>query len=57
MSKKQLFILILGVVCVFQCGCAVLQIPLAAIGLVKTVVGGALQVIQKLPKPPPWVFF
>ncbi|UCD14909.1 MAG: hypothetical protein JSV34_04070 [Candidatus Omnitrophota bacterium] len=55
--KKQIVIFIVALFCVFQCGCAILQLPLTVMSFAKNLIGGTLQLLDKLPKPPPWVFF
>ena len=60
LSKKQLAIMALAVICILQSGCAVLTLPFKAAGGVLKLAGGitsaAFKLIQKLPKPPPGMF-
>jgi hypothetical protein len=52
----KLLILILLIV-FFANGCAILQIPGQIIGGVFQLVGKALDIVARMPKPPPGVFF
>ncbi|OGX35616.1 MAG: hypothetical protein A3C36_01005 [Omnitrophica WOR_2 bacterium RIFCSPHIGHO2_02_FULL_52_10] len=54
--KKQLLILLLVLGTMMQSGCALIQLPFTVVGGVFKLVGKLLQVVDKLPKPPPGVF-
>ncbi|OGX28331.1 MAG: hypothetical protein A2705_03085 [Omnitrophica WOR_2 bacterium RIFCSPHIGHO2_01_FULL_52_10] len=55
--KKTVLILLLCAVCTASSGCALLKVPLALMKLPFTIAWEALKFAQKLPKPPPGVFF
>lgn len=38
-------------------GCALLQIPLKMVEAPFSLLSQILKIVDKLPKPPPWVFF
>jgi hypothetical protein len=54
--KKQLFILFLLLTMFIHSGCALLQVPFTLVGGTFKLVGKLLQMVDKLPKPPPGVF-
>ena len=51
-----LFVLLLGLLMVTGSGCSLLQIPVVAIDGVFQLLGQVINLIGKLPKPPPGVF-
>ena len=61
MEKKAIRILFILVMCYFLNGCMLLEAPFmlvnAIVGTAFNVVGGAFNLINKLPTPPPGVFF
>ena len=54
--KKQALGALLVVFVLTQSGCAILKVPFTLVGGVFKLVGKVLQVVDKLPKPPPGVF-
>ena len=56
-KKNYIFFITLGLICIFENGCAVLNLPFKAIGIAMDIVGEAFKLAQKLPTPPPGVFF
>ena len=61
MRDKSIKIILILLVCFSLNGCMLLDAPLrlvnALVGTTFNIVGGALNLIQKLPTPPPGVFF
>lgn len=55
LKKYLLAALLVSLVCT-QSGCALLKIPFTLTGGALSLVGKVLQVVDKLPKPPPGVF-
>ncbi|MBZ0165229.1 MAG: DUF3568 domain-containing protein [Candidatus Omnitrophica bacterium] len=53
---KMMLVLILCLAVLSLSGCALLSIPGQIIGGTFSMIGQLLGLIQKLPKPPPWVF-
>lgn len=57
-NKRQLAVFIfISLILLFQSGCAVLGLPGQALSIVGSLVGEVLKLAQKLPSPPPGVFF
>jgi len=54
--RKQLTIFILVLLVTTLNGCALLKVPFTIAGESLKLVGKVLQVVDKLPKPPWWVF-
>ncbi len=54
--RKQLVIFFLLLFVGTQSGCALLKVPFTIVGESLKLVGKVLQVVDKLPKPPPGVF-
>lgn len=59
MKKYKILILIsiLTVLTFSLSGCALLQLPIELIKIPLALIKGIVQVANKVPKPPPWVFF
>lgn len=58
MRKKQAIVFgLIGLICISQSGCALLQVPLKLANMAIGVASFAWQLFQVLPKPPPGVFF
>jgi len=61
MKKKSIKIILIVTMCFSLNGCMMLEAPFrlinALVGTAFNVVGGAFNLIQKLPTPPPGVFF
>lgn len=57
-SRGRFFLtLILVVFCFFQSGCALLTVPLTLVKIPFSLLGKIMSIVDKLPKPPPGVFF
>jgi hypothetical protein len=41
---------------IFQSGCAIVNLPLKTVEIVGSIAKQALNILQKIPKPPPGVF-
>ncbi|MFH1771685.1 MAG: hypothetical protein ABH872_02620 [Candidatus Omnitrophota bacterium] len=59
-NKAKILLTIFIISLMLSSGCALLRLPVQIVGGtlngVGKIVGGALKIIDKLPKPPPWVF-
>ena len=56
LNKKYLFLFVIIVLCLSFTGCSLLQIPVALTKGTFGLIGQLFKFINKLPKPPPWVF-
>ena len=54
--NKKLFLLIIIVLCLSLSGCSLLKLPFALSKMTFGFIGQIFKFINKLPKPPPWVF-
>ena len=58
MKKRNYYLLMLLLLfCLSLSGCALLQVPLALLEVPLKLLGEVLKIVQKMPMPPPWVFF
>ena len=55
--KKKAVVTAIAISSIFTSGCAVVQLPFRAVGATFGLLGETVKLIQKLPMPPPWVFF
>ncbi|OGX37076.1 MAG: hypothetical protein A3D87_05970 [Omnitrophica WOR_2 bacterium RIFCSPHIGHO2_02_FULL_50_17] len=56
-GKRIFLVFVLLIFCLTQSGCAILKVPLTLAKVPFSLLGHIMGVVNKLPKPPPWVFF
>ncbi|VAX35195.1 hypothetical protein MNBD_UNCLBAC01-2001 [hydrothermal vent metagenome] len=57
LNKKYYLIFLLLFFIFTQSGCALLQVPVSVVNGTFSLLGKVLGIVEKMPKPPPGVFF